>query len=222
MPLLTPSLTPLLSRVFRAFIMLLIAGGLIGLLHHQDGLIAIVLALLIPLLFWRVVKTQHYPQQKLIIAGGVLLTGLLGTAGEVWGVTYGHWAYHDLSGGRHFPYWLPFAWMLAFIFLYRLEASFISLLGLKTLKSKLILAATISTLLPTWGEIITINLGVWTYYWEYQLLGVPLLAIFLLMVFHTGIYLLFTAICQRWDINDPVFSIPKTDKKPQPQLEMAE
>lgn len=189
--------------------MLVIAGGLIGLFHHRDDLVALILVLLMPLLLWRQIKTRQSPYQKTIIISGMLLTGFLGTLGEIWGVSYGHWAYHNLSDGRAFPYWLPLAWMLAFLFLYRVEAAFIAQLGLRSLKSKLILAVTLSTILPTWGEIITINLGVWTYHWDYQLLGVPLLAIILLMLFHTAIYLLFTLLCHRLGIDDPVFALSK-------------
>ena len=56
------------------------------------------------------------------------------------------------------------------------------------------------------GEIITINLGVWTYTLPLQLFGVPLLAIFLLILFHTTIFLFFTYLCKKLNIYNPVFN----------------
>ena len=69
-----------------------------------------------------------------------------------------------------------------------------------------LLALLIAMVFPTLGEIVVINLGAWTYHWPLQLLGVPLLAIVLLMIFHTGVNFLLLVICKRLKINNVVFS----------------
>ena len=194
-------------RVGKAFLMLLIAGGLIGLLHPYDALVAGILALNMILITWSMYRKSPSTSRAAILIGGSLLTGVLGVKVELWGIQNGYWEYHDLSNGRHFAYWLPFAWMLAFLFLYRVEEYFIRRLALTCLKKKLLLAAIVSAVLPTWGEIVAINLGVWTYSWDYQLLGVPLLAILLLSLFHTAIFLFLTVTVRKLQVEDIVFGI---------------
>ena len=63
----------------------------------------------------------------------------------------------------------------------------------------------VSLIVPALGEMITIYLGVWTYYWEYQILGVPLLALACLVTFHMSIYLVLAVLCRSFKIKDPVF-----------------
>jgi hypothetical protein len=134
----------------------------------------------------------------------MLLTGLAGMIGENWGVTNAYWEYHKVS--RELPLWLPFAWMLAFYFLYSIESRLIPCLKFKTIKNKLILAFWLSLLVPAFGEIITINLGVWTYYWPYQLFGVPIYAFMCLVIVHMIVYGILAFICKKQKINDIVFT----------------
>lgn len=204
-----PQLQPISRRITRAVVMLSIVGGMIGLLHSQDLVVAMLLAAATPLAYRRLTGNMAEPASRLLILAGMLLSGFFGIQVELWGIQGGHWEYHELTAGRSFPYWLPFAWALAFAFLYRLEQDFIRILKLDGLAQKFALAAALSAVFPTWGEVITINLGVWTYAWEHQLLGVPLLAIALLMIFHVGIFAVLSLACRLTRTPDPVFGSPE-------------
>ena len=139
-----------------------------------------------------------------ILLIGMILTGFGGILGEFWGVSNQYWEYHEVS--RDLPLWLPFAWMLAFYFLYRIESGLIPHLKNKNIKNKLIIAFWLSLIIPAFGEIITINLGVWTYYWPYQIFGVPIYAFACLVFVHMLVYIILSSICKKWKINDIVFT----------------
>ena len=180
---------------------------MVGLLHPWYWLVASILLVVFVLFVWQNYKNYHpFAPRGVVMICGAVLTGLLGVAAEYWGIRNGHWEYHDLPAGRTFPMWLPFAWALTFVFLYRVEELFIACLNIRQTRKKLLLAALLSATLPTWGEIVTINLGVWTYAWPLQFFGVPLLAVLGLMVIHTAIYGLFAWVCFRFKIDDPVFA----------------
>lgn len=140
-----------------------------------------------------------------ILLAGMIITGILGICAEIWGVTNGFWEYHDLSNNRQLPYWLPFAWMFAFRFIYKLESDLIVSLQLKNMSHKTWLAIFITAFFPAYGEVITINLGVWTYSWPYQFLGVPLYAVICLVALHMGINFILSIWVKKKKINDPVF-----------------
>ena len=133
----------------------------------------------------------------------MILTGFGGILGENWGVHNNYWKYHEVS--RELPLWLPFAWMLAFYFLYSIESRMITFLKNKTMSNKLIIAFWLSLFVPAFGEVITINLGVWTYYWPYQVFGVPLYAFICLVFVHMLVYGILSFICKKWKIKDIVF-----------------
>lgn len=157
-------------------------------------------------------KILHVIYKNIIIAEtknwilliGMIVTGLAGMIGENWGVSNSYWEYHKVS--RELPLWLPFAWILAFYFLYSIESRLIPYLKYKTIKNKLMIAFWLSLLLPAFGEIITINLGVWTYYWPYQVFGVPLYAFMCLVFVHMIVYGILAFICKKKNINDVVFT----------------
>ena len=174
-------------------IKIFIAGTFIGLFHVYDIWVGAVLAVYLGISLWR--GWNKDPEEGRVVLTGTLLSGGLGVCCELWGIYFGHWEYHDL-GSREFPFWLPFAWALAFTFIYRLEKNLFLALALTNESQKWIVALAMVMIFPTLGEIITINLGVWTYYWPYQIFGVPLLAIILLMVFHSGVNFLMTVICK--------------------------
>ncbi|MCC5939317.1 MAG: hypothetical protein JJU34_18705 [Lunatimonas sp.] len=183
---------------------LAVAGTLIGTLHAQDYVVAIILALYAILSIGK--KFVSASQDRFIYLIGFLISAALGVACELWGIYFGHWEYHDLSGLREVPYWLPFAWGLAFTYIYKIEKNLVNSLQIHSTNGKILLALLAAMIFPTIGEMITIYLGVWTYRWPYQIFGVPLLAIFLLMVFHTGVNFLMTLICRRMRWYDPVFN----------------
>lgn len=191
------------KEIAKAVLKLSLAGILIGVLKAYDAVIAVLLILkIIHNIYKEIIKPQEHKNWLLLI--GMLLTGFGGIVGETWGVANGYWEYHQVS--RELPLWLPFAWMLAFHYLYKLERSLIPLLKIQTQKNKIILALILALILPAFGEVITIYLGVWTYYWPYQLLGVPLYAFICLVFVHMLVYSILHLICKKYKINDVVFN----------------
>ena len=196
-----------LSLIFlRPFISLLIIGFIIGYFHKYDFLLLVLLCCIFIYRFYKDTKNTYEKNKIYILLAGTLISGFLGVCAEVWGIENGYWVYYDLSNNRQFPYWLPLAWGLTFMFFYRIEENILEIVKINTLKTKLIMLVVLSAILPTFGEIITIYLGVWTYTWPYQIFGVPLLAIFLLVVFHTSIFFTFTFICKKFNIQNKVFN----------------
>ena len=190
------------KEFLKAIIKLTIAGFFIGLLKEHDLLIAIILVLkIVHVIYKNILKSGS---KNWILLIGMVLTGFGGIIGEYWGVTNQYWEYHEVS--RDLPLWLPFAWMLAFYFLYRIESGIIPFLKNKTIRNKLIIAFWLSLIIPAFGEVITINLGVWTYYWPYQIFGVPLYAFACLVFVHMLIYVILSSICKRYKIKDIVFT----------------
>ena len=191
-----------LIEILKAFIKLCIAGFLIGFLKSYDAIIAIILFLKILHVIYKNIIIAETKNWILLI--GMIVTGFGGMVGENWGVSNNYWEYHEVS--KELPLWLPFAWMLAFYFLYSIESRLIAFLKNKTISNKLIIAFWLSLLVPAFGEVITINLGVWTYYWPYQIFGVPLYAFICLVFVHMLVYGILSFICKKWKINDIVFS----------------
>ncbi|MGY0407903.1 MAG: hypothetical protein ACWIPJ_06055, partial [Polaribacter sp.] len=153
-------------------------------------------------LYKEIIKPKTNKNWLLII--GMILTGFGGIVGENWGVTNGFWEYHEIT--RELPLWLPFAWMLAFHYLYKLERNLIPFLTKQTQKNKIILASILALILPVFGEVITIYLGVWTYFWPFQILGVPLYAFICLVFIHMLVYTILHLICKKYKIEDVVFN----------------
>ena len=189
-------------EILKALVKLAIAGVAIGLLKAYDGIVALILLLKIVHIVYVHIKKAEKKNWILIL--GMILSGFGGIIAENWGVRNGYWEYHEIY--NELPAWLLFAWMLAFYFLYRVESGLIRHIKNKTVANKLIIAFWLSLIVPAVGEMITINLGVWTYYWNYQILGVPLLAFGCLVAFHMVIYLILSAICRKFKIQDIVFS----------------
>ncbi|MBT7424756.1 MAG: hypothetical protein HN779_01770 [Flavobacterium sp.] len=191
-----------LIEILKAIIKLCIAGFLIGFLKSYDAIIAIILFLKILHVIYKNIITAETKNWILLI--GMIVTGFGGMVGENWGVGNNYWEYHEVS--KELPLWLPFAWMLAFYFLYSIESRLIAFLKNKTISNKLIIAFWLSLLVPAFGEVITINLGVWTYYWPYQIFGVPLYAFICLVFVHMLVYGILSFICKKWKIKDIVFT----------------
>ena len=190
------------KEILKAFVKLSIAGFLIGFLKQYDLIIALLLFLKFIHVLYKNLLTSK-PKNWILLLG-MLLTGIGGILGEYWGVSNRYWEYHEVS--RELPLWLPFAWMLAFYFLYRIESGIIPHLKNKKIKNKLIIAFWLSLTLPAFGEVITINMGVWTYYWPYQIFGVPLYALICLVFVHMLVYGILSFICKKYKISDLVFT----------------
>lgn len=195
--------TPKFSKAFLiAVFKLVLAGGFIGSLKENDELIACILILkIIHNIYIEIIVPKKNKNWLLLI--GMLLTGFGGIVGETWGVANGYWKYHEVT--KAIPLWVPFAWMLAFHFLYKLERNLILLLEDQSQKNKIILAIILALILPAFGEVVTIYLGVWTYYWPYQIFGVPLYAFLCLLFVHMLVYVILHFICKRYKINDIVY-----------------
>lgn len=190
-------------ETLKALIKLIVAGILIGFLKEYDAVIAGILILkIIHNIYKEIIKPKTDKNWLLLV--GMLLTGFGGIVGETWGVANGYWEYHKVA--RALPLWLPFAWMLAFHYLYKLERNLIPLLKSKSQKNKIFLALLLALILPAFGEVITIYLGVWTYYWPYQILGVPLYAFICLVFVHMLVYTILHLICKKYKIKDIVFN----------------
>ena len=181
-------------------IKLTIAALFIGLLHAYDFVIALVL------LSYTLINFRKRIYKDKILFWGMLFTGLFGSMAELWGIHNHFWFYHDLDQDRIFPYWLPLAWAIAFKLMYKFESEILSIVNFKNLTHKYFLFFMVSLFFPVMGEIITINLGVWTYTWPYQFFGVPLIAILLLIVFHLLINTFFLVICRKYQIENVVFN----------------
>lgn len=191
----------ILLFTLKRLMVLAVAGVIIGLLHHHDLLVALILAAYSVVVYLRKRKTDGATLYFL----GFILSALGGVLAEHWGISNGYWTYHDLPDGRTFPYWLPLAWGLAFTFLYSFEKAYILAFRITSFPAKILLTLLVSAVFPTIGEIVTVKLGVWTYSWPHQILGIPLYAIGLLMAFHSGMYLLLCRIGKMWRTTDPVF-----------------
>ena len=191
------------TEITKAVLKLIIAGVLIGVLKKYDAIIAGILILkIIHNLYKDILKPKTNKNYLLIV--GMLLTGFGGIVGETWGVANGYWEYHQIT--REIPLWVPFAWMLAFHYLYKLEGKLILLLQHQSQKNKIFLAIILALILPAFGEIVTIYLGVWTYYWPYQIFGVPLYAFLCLVFVHMLVYVILHFICKKYKIEDVVFN----------------
>ena len=191
------------KEILKGLLKLVIAGVFIGFLKEYDVVIACILVLkIIHNVYTEIIKPKTNKNWLLLI--GMLLTGFGGVVGETWGVANGYWEYHKVT--RAIPMWVPFAWMLAFHYLYKLERNLIPLLKNQTQKNKIILAIILALILPAFGEVITIELGVWTYYWPYQIFGVPLYAFLCLLFVHMLVYTILHFICKKYKIEDVVFN----------------
>ena len=190
------------TAILIGILKLIVAGVFIGYLKEYDLFIALLLAAKI---MYNIYKDILKPTTKnWLLLLGMLLTCFGGIVGETWGVSHGFWEYHAVK--RTLPLWLPFAWMYAFYFLYTLELKLIPLLENKSQKNKILLALLLALILPAFGEVITIYLGVWTYYWPYQLLGVPLYAFICLVFVHMLVYTTLHFVCKKYKIEDLVFN----------------
>ncbi|MDO6738783.1 hypothetical protein [Wenyingzhuangia sp. 2_MG-2023] len=188
--------------LLKAVAKICIAGVFIGLLHHLDGLVALILAA-------KVVHSMYSlgfkdGQKYWLVPIGMILTGVLGISAENWGIENEYWQYHDVT--TKMPLWLPFAWMLAFSYVYKLEKELFRELKKPSLITKATITFLLALIFPAFGEVITINLGVWTYSWPYQFLGVPLYALICLVIFHMFVNIFIYFIAHKAQLKDPVFN----------------
>lgn len=135
---------------------------------------------------------------------GMFFTAICGLLAEIWGTYYGYWVYLAIPENIDIPFWVPFAWGLAYKTLYKVELILIPHFSSKA--SKWIFCIMLPAIVfPVIGEIFVIYFGTWFYTWQPQYLGMPPQAIVLLCIFHVGIVITMCKICQYFSINDPVY-----------------
>lgn|GEM_PF-448557 len=202
------SLLRRLSREIAAQCLRMILGAtIIGLLHHYDLFLAFLLGFAALKSWIDPLRNGQQLRHGMVFLVGTLLTVASGSLlAENWGIANGYWYYHDLPDGRTYPYWLPFAWALAFGVLYRVEERVIHACKITRISNKLMIALFVAMIIPAWGEMVVINLGVWTYTWGWQLFGVPALAVLLLIVLHLGVFLTVALGCKLLKIEHPIFA----------------
>lgn len=188
--------------LLKSIVKISVAGFVIGYFHRYD-------AILTCLLFIKIIHSIYSlgfknKQKNLIVVYGALLTGLFGMLSEIWGVTNNFWEYHDVD--NKLPLWLPFGWMLAFTFLYKIERDVFATIKQPSFKQKVIISSLLVVIYPAIGEAITINFGVWTYYWPYKIFGVPAFAFLCLLTLHSIINYSLYLFCKNKNIKDPVFN----------------
>ncbi|MEE3999264.1 hypothetical protein V1T75_02850 [Tenacibaculum sp. FZY0031] len=180
---------------------LVIGGIIIGVFHQYDLVLAIVLGLKIIHSIYSSVKNNTYSP---IFVAGLVFTGLMGVLVEHLGTTYNHWEYHDVTS--QVPKWLFFGWAGAFVLMYRIEVQIYTQFPNLSNATRNSLILLMALFFPALGEMIAINLGTWTYFWPYQLFGVPLLAIVGLTFIHYFTHVAFSFISKKLGIKDVVFN----------------
>ncbi|BAO56153.1 DUF6989 domain-containing protein [Nonlabens marinus] len=181
------SLSKVLIEFFKAILKVSIAGVAIGLLKTYPFIVAgLILIKLFHVAYVKVIKPEG--TKNWILITGMLMTGVFGIVAEYWGVSNDYWEYHYIDSTL--PAWLPFAWMMAFYILYQLEHQLVPFLKNPSLVQRIVLMIVLTLIIPAIGEMVAINMGVWTYTWPYQLLGVPVYAFIALVLIHMFVYLL--------------------------------
>ncbi len=122
------------KTIIIAFVKITIPGIIIGVFHKHDFWVGLLLFTYLLVFLYK--NYLRKASKNWILLAGMIITGILGICAEIWGVTNGFWEYHDLSNNRQLPYWLPFAWMFAFRFIYKLESDLIVSLQLKNMSHK--------------------------------------------------------------------------------------
>jgi len=164
-----------------------IAGVAIGLLKEYPYWIAGITFLKIAhVVYVSVIKPKV--DRNWILVTGMFLTGGLGILAEYWGVSQSYWEYHYIDSTL--PAWLPFAWMMAFYILYTLEHHLVPYLKNPSLTNRVVLMIVLTLVIPAFGEMVAINMDVWSYSWPYQLFGVPVYAFIALVIIHMFVYLI--------------------------------
>lgn len=74
------------------------------------------------------------------------------------------------------------------------------------MSKKIGIAVLVTAFFPVYGEVITVYLGVWTYHWPYQFLGIPLYAVICLIALHMFVNCILYAITRKYKITNELFN----------------
>lgn len=201
-----PSLQKTALQITLVLTSLLIMASIISYFKTYHYYIGILLLLLITKYLFRSYKKVDLIKPVFWLSVfGMFFTAISGLIVEIWGTYNGYWIYLDIPENIEIPFWVPFAWGLAYKTLYKVEL--ILLPHFTSQRSKWIFCIMLpAVVFPVIGEIFVIYFGTWNYTWQPQYFGMPPLAIFLLCVFHVGIVVTMCKICQKFSIIDPVYS----------------
>lgn len=192
-----------IRRFFLLFLGLLFAGWVLGALHKVQW---VLLAVLLAVGFLRLYRKFSYdPLGATAHLTGFLITLVLGTSCELWGTYNQYWTYHDIPAYQLIPVWIPVAWGFTY-FAFHLFEKYVCEFTTRPQTSLLAIALT-SLILPTVGEYIPIYMGVWTYHWPYQLMGVPVLASLGIWAVHTTVFLIMRKLSQKYQFDSPVYRL---------------
>lgn len=193
--------------------MLLTAAALISYFKSYHYMIGLLFISFILFSFYRSYRKKNSNKAVFWLSTfGVLFTLTMGLIAELWGTANGHWVYLGIPDNVTIPFWVPFAWGLAYKALYRVESILLRYFT-STVQKWIFCVALPAMVFPVIGEIFVIYFGTWRYNWLPQFLGMPLLPVLLLGVFHVSIFYVMCKICQHFAINDPVYgSVVKIEK----------
>ena len=193
-------------QVIYTLVRIIIAAVLISAFKHYHIIIGSLFLGLLIFSFIRSYRKNNLDKSAFWLSTfGTMFTLISGWIVEIWGTTYGHWTYLDLPENINIPFWVPFAWGLAYKAIYRVELALLKYFS--TPFEKWLYCVILPAMaLPVIGEIIVIYFGTWTYSCQPQYLGMPLLAVVLLGIFHVCIFLSMCKISQYFSIKDPVYS----------------
>ena len=180
---------------------LILGGLLIGFFHQYDLILAILLILKITHSFLKNIRNKTFNSNLIF---GFLLTAIIGYTCEYFGTKYQYWEYHDVA--TEIPKWVFFAWGAAFILMYQTELEINKKASHISSKTKKWLVLFMVAIFPTLGEIITINLGTWSYDMPYKIFGVPLAAVIALIIIHYAVNALLGVTSKKFGIKDLVFN----------------
>ncbi|WP_442266097.1 hypothetical protein ACSIGC_17735 [Tenacibaculum sp. ZS6-P6] len=187
--------------ILKSIVKLILGGLLIGFFHQYDLILAILLVLKITHSFVKNIRNKTFNSNLIF---GFLLTAIIGYICEYFGTKYQYWEYHDVA--TEIPKWVFFAWGAAFILIYQTELEINKKTTDISSKTKKLWVLFIVTVFPTLGEIITINLGTWSYNVPYKVFGVPLAAIAALIIIHYAVNIILGYTSKKFGIKDLVFN----------------
>ncbi len=190
-------------RFTRLFALLLFAGFMLGALHKQQWILFTLLVVIGCLHIRR--RFLHNKSNAICELTGFILTTILGTSCELWGTYNEYWTYHDIPSYQLVPAWIPVAWGFTY-FAFHLFESCVFQLTTRRRHSLMAIAFT-SLILPTVGEYIPIYMGVWTYHWPYQLMGVPLLASLGIWAVHLVVFVTMNKLNQKYHFNTTTYTL---------------
>lgn len=171
--------------------------------HYYLGVLLLVLILIYLILSYK--KVGINKSVFWLSAFGIFFTSITGFIVEKWGTYNGFWIYLGIPKNIEIPFWVPFAWGLAYKVLYRAERILIQYFS-SPIKKWIFCVMLPASVIPVIGEVFVIYFGTWKYTWQPQYLGMPLIAIVLLCLFHLSIVITMCKICQKFSIYDPVYS----------------